>query len=193
MKESHGVIIREAYKDYTPPVRAQQTVDRLLNGIPQKRLAGLKTVVLTNSSNLSHGERKGKTKARGRKVPMARCGGFYHEKWQGKPAWIQLLLDITLEPWPKWTLRIPFLRDLALSNPLFHELGHHIHKTQSPQHKEREDVAEDWRKKLSRHYFRRHYWYLMPFFFVLRLVLKPIYWIMKKREKANNEVEAIHR
>ena len=190
MKESHGVIIREAYKDWSPPVRAAQTVDRLLNGIPRKRLADLKTIVLTNSANLPHDERKGKTKARGRKVPMVRCGGFYHEKWKDQPAWVQLLLDNILEPWPKWTLRVPFLRDLAFSEPLFHELGHHIHKTQVPQHKEREDVADIWRKKLSRYYFRRHYWYLMPLLFVLRLLLKPLYWMMERKKKANQALRA---
>ncbi|MBN2560093.1 MAG: hypothetical protein JXQ75_04110 [Phycisphaerae bacterium] len=185
MRESHGVIIREVYKDYTPPVRARQTVDGLLNGIPKRHLAGLNTVVVTHSANLPRRERREKTKARGKKVPIVRCGGLYHGKWHGEPAWIQLLLDNIFESWPKWMLRIPFLQDMILSDTLFHELGHHIHSTQAPQHKEREDVAEDWNTKLSRHYFRKHYWYLTPLFLALRLVLKPIYWRMKRQKKAN--------
>ena len=189
MTKSHGVVIREVYKDYSPPARASRAVDRLLNGIPKKRLAGLKTVVITNSAGLSHDQRKGKTKARGRKVPVARCGGFYHEKWRGEPAWIQLLLDNILEGVPKRMLRIPLLRDVPLTEALFHELGHHIHKTQAPQHKEPEDVADDWKKRLSRQYLRRRYWYLMPLFFVLRFVLKPVGRMMTKRAKATQALD----
>jgi hypothetical protein len=185
MKKVHSVIIREAYKNWSPPVHAARAVDRLLNGIPKKRLSGLESVVITNSANLSHGERKGKMKSRGRKVRMVRCGGFYYEKWKGEPAWIQLLLDNMLEQWPTWMLRVPFFRDLAFSKTLFHELGHHIHATQAPQHKEPEDVAEDWRDKLTGYYFRRQYWYLAPLFFTLWLLLKPLYWMTKKRKKVN--------
>ncbi len=182
MKKSHSVIISEAYKDWSPPAYATKTINRLLNGIPKDRLAGLKSVVITNSASLSHDRRKGKTKARGRKVSTVQCRGFYYEKWQGQPAWIKLLLDNMLEPWPAWTLYIPFLRDLVFSDTLFHELGHHIHKTQAPQHKEREDVADDWQKKLSRHYFRRRYWYLRPLCFVLGLLLKPLSRKMERKK-----------
>jgi hypothetical protein len=42
MNEEHGIIIREAYKDYQPPFDVTATVHRLLNGLPQKRLAALK-------------------------------------------------------------------------------------------------------------------------------------------------------
>lgn len=183
MKKSHGVIIREAYKDYSPPIRTQRTVDLLLNGIPKKRLNGLHTIVITNSANLSHDTRRGKIKSQGRKVHIVHSNGFYYGKRLGDPAWIQLLLDNILEPWPKCVLRIPFMRDLAVSDTLFHELGHHIHTTQEPQHKEPEGVADTWRKRLQGYYFRRRYWYLMPLFAVLWVILRPIYWIIKKHKK----------
>jgi hypothetical protein len=42
MNEKYNIMIREAYKDYQPPFDVITTVNRLLNGLPQKRLAALK-------------------------------------------------------------------------------------------------------------------------------------------------------
>jgi len=172
MKQHHNITIREAYKDYTPPVPAAEIVDRLLSGLPPKRLIGLKTVVLTNAAGLSHDERRAKTWSRKRKVRIRECRGLYHQEWKNEPAWIELFVDSILQIWPRATLRIPLLRDLAFSDVLFHELGHHIHKTQAPEYKEREDVAEDWERRLDRYYYRRKYWYLAPLFLVLWVIVR---------------------
>jgi hypothetical protein len=55
-----------------------------------------------------------------------------------------------------------FWRDGSFGDVLFHEIGHHIHATVRPEHREKEDVAEDWRKKLWGNFGRKKYWYLVP-------------------------------
>src|SRR5262249_23134580 len=53
-------------------------------------------------------------------------------------------------------------QDFAFGSPLFHEIGHHVHRTQAPEFRDREDVADRWRDRLLIPYFRRRYWYLVP-------------------------------
>ncbi len=57
---------------------------------------------------------------------------------------------------------VPFVRDILLARVLFHELGHHIHRTLRRQAGEAEDVAEEWARKLMVIYVRRKYWYAIP-------------------------------
>jgi hypothetical protein len=45
---------------------------------------------------------------------------------------------------------------------LFHEIGHHIHRTIRPEHTEKEDVADKWAGKLNANFIRKQYWYAMP-------------------------------
>lgn len=78
---------------------------------------------------------------------------------------------------------MPFLRDLFFAPTLFHEIGHHIHKTARPEFREREDVAEDWEGKLSRRYFWRRYWYLMPIIYPVALAVKLVNRLWGKRTK----------
>jgi len=172
MGDNHGITIQDAYRDFVPPVNAQRTVDGLLSGIPGKYVSGLKTVVLTNAGGLSHDRRKQKTLSRKRKVLIRESRGLYHQKYHNDPAWIEVFVDNVCQGWPSWLLRIPFFRDLAFADVVFHELGHHIQKTQVPEFKEREDVADKWSKRLNRHYFWRRYWYLMPLLFGLAFILK---------------------
>ena len=172
MGDNHGIIIQDAYRDFVPPVNAQRTVGHLLSGIPRKYLSGIKAVVLTNAGGLGHDRRKQKTRSRKRKVLIRESRGLYHQEWHNEPAWIEVFVDNVCQGWPSWLLRIPFFRDLAFADVVFHELGHHIQKTQVPEFKEREDVADKWSKRLSRHYFLRRYWYFMPLLFVLAFILK---------------------
>ena len=173
MRDSHGIIIQDAYRDFIPAMNAQRTIGRLLSGIPAKYVSGIKTIVLTNAGGLSHDRRRQKTLSRKRKVLIRESRGLYHQKWQNESAWIEVFVDNVCQGWPSWLLRIPFFSDLALADIVFHELGHHIQKTQVPEFKEREDVAEKGSKRLSRHYFWRRYWYLMPLFFGIWFILKP--------------------
>ncbi|MCP4109664.1 MAG: hypothetical protein GY749_29775 [Desulfobacteraceae bacterium] len=59
------------------------------------------------------------------------------------------------------------LRDFKVSKTLYHEIGHHIHRTRVPEYKEPEDVANIWGYRLMRHYFYRKYWYQFPFVWIL--------------------------
>lgn len=98
----------------------------------------------------------------------ATCRGLYHPAWRGEPAWIELFVDTVVESTPRPLLRLPPWRDLEVASVLFHELGHHIHDTHDPEHREPEVVAEAWCVRLSRAYFRRRYWYLVPLVVALR-------------------------
>ncbi len=182
MNKKHGITIRKAYKDYEPPFDVVATVNRLLNGVPPKRLAGLKTVVVSSSLNLSKKVRKAKAKARGRSYELGKRRGSYHQKWRNEPAWIELLVDNILRHWQRSLFHFTLFRDLAVAETLFHEIGHHIHDTQAPEYKEKEDVADKWERRLTRHYCRRRYWYLIPFFLLLRFILKPLE-VLRKRRK----------
>ena len=173
MVKNHGVTIEEAYKNFVSPVNARKAVDRLLSGVPKKYLSGLKTVVLTNAGGLSHGRRRRKTRSRKRKVAIRDCGGLYHRKCKGAPAWIEIFVDNLCAEWPTWVLRIPLCRDVAFAEVLFHELGHHIHKTQAPEYKEREDVAEKWERQLTHIFLWPRYWYIMLPARLVALALKP--------------------
>ena len=173
MAKNHGVAVEEAYKDFVCPVNAPKAVERLLSGIPKQYLSGLGSVVLTNTGGLSRGRRRQKTRSRKRRVAIPDARGLYHQEWRGTPAWIEIFVDNVLGEWPAWELRIPFFRDMAIAEVLFHELGHHIHRTQAPEYKEREDVAEKWERRLVRTYFWPKYWYIVLPLRLVGLVLKP--------------------
>jgi len=170
VSDTHKVEIQENYKDYTPPAWVRRTVLRLADGIPANYLKGLKTISLTNSDGLNHARRRKKTKSRNRKVAIRECQGLYHRKWHAQSAKIELFVDKIAHRWPRLLLTVPLFQDLLLSNVLFHEIGHHVHRTSAPEHREREDVAEDWRNKLNSLYIRQRYSYLRPY----RIILKPI-------------------
>jgi len=116
---------------------------------------------------------------------MAECRALYHEKWKGEPAWIEIFVDNLLEGQPTWLLFVPLFRDIVFSEVLFHELGHHIHKTLAPSHTEREDLAEKWKRRLEHHYYRRTYWYLAPLAVLLFFVTKlPSCFLNRKPKRA---------
>ena len=71
-------------------------------------------------------------------------------------ATVQELLD-SAPLVPTWALRLRLVRSLVLGDTLYHELGHHIHAQQQPEHRERETVADEWQTRLLRvHVRRRH-------------------------------------
>lgn len=160
MKLNSPVPIREAYRGYIPPAYVIRTVAKLLRSTPEKYLAGLDCVVLTNLAGQPRRNRLGKLPRRGRKVRRDQVAGLYHPAWQGDPPWIELYIDkIIVKNAPLW---IPLLRDFMIADVLYHELGHHIHYCLRPEHREKEDVADNWSKKLFADHVRRTYWYLMP-------------------------------
>jgi len=162
--------IKEFYQHYQPPVKATAIVRRLLSRVPDKYIRGLGYVVLTNLSGQPRRHRLGKTTSRGRRVPQSRVLGRYHQRCQGQTPWIELYVDQIFRGFPRWALWIPFARDLAIGDTLYHELGHHVHMFIRPEYREKEDVAEDWRKRFMRRFLRRRYWYLIPVALIIRLI-----------------------
>jgi hypothetical protein len=162
------VAVIESYGGWLAPFDAATVVRRLLRSVPHRHLAGLRSVVLSSTAALNRARRRQTTRSRGKKVRAATCRGLYHPAWRGEPAWIELFVDTVVGSTPRPLLRLPPWRDLEIASVLFHELGHHIHDTHDPAHREPEVVAEEWRRCLSRAYFRRRYWYLVPLVVALR-------------------------
>src|SRR5262245_46101999 len=187
------VEIVETYRDWTPPLEVKRAIQGMLDSIPQRYLVGLGSVVLTNASGLNHARHRAKTLRRGRKVRIATAAGLYHPSWQGRPAYIEMFLDNIFYGAPRAALSISFLRDLLLGKVLFHEIGHHIHRTSAPEFREQEDVADRWSQQLLRAYLRDRYWYVrLPWAF--RLVRALVNMAARiaactARPTANNRVE----
>ncbi len=75
---------------------------------------------------------------------------------------------------------MPLIRDLMIGDVLYHELGHHIHYWMRPEYKEKEDVADNWSKKLFVNHIRHTYWYLMPFL----VPAAKLYRVFRRKTKA---------
>jgi len=156
--EQSEVPVTSAYSEYAPPFNVETVVRRMLNSVPRRFLNGLGEVVLTNTSSLPRSRRRGVTKSRRRKVRQIKAAGLYHPKWNGKQPWIELFVDNIFRGWEKgFWLRIPFMREMLLEGVLFHEVGHHIHYTIRPEHREKEDVADVWKVRLHRNYQIRRF------------------------------------
>jgi hypothetical protein len=148
----------EAYSGYAPPFDVTRSVEQMIASVPSKYLVGLSEIILTNIGGLSRKMRKAATKSRGKKVKIARARGRYHPDWNNQPAWIEIFVDNTLRNWERgWWLKIRYLRESLIGDVLFHEIGHHIHFAVRPEYREREDVADVWKARLSRNYSRRAY------------------------------------
>jgi hypothetical protein len=157
------VRINEAFEDYRPPFNATKVVRRLLATVPEEYLRGLDCVVLTNHDALSRKQRVGKIKSRKKRVPAARVRGLYHGKWHGDPAWIEIRVDKTAGTLKRPWVWIPLVQEFYLGDVLYHEVGHHIHSCALPEHREKEDVADDWSRKLKASYFKTKYrWLIWP-------------------------------
>jgi hypothetical protein len=146
------------YSGYVPPFDPEPIMTRMMDSVPSKYLVGLSEIVLTNSSGLSRRRRRSVTKSRSRKVRIAGTRGLYHSAGTSSRAWIEIFVDNALEPWRGglW-LKVPFIREIALKDVLFHEIGHHIHSAIRPEFREREDVADVWKVRLEREYQRRRH------------------------------------
>lgn len=156
------VEVREVYRDYVPPVDAALIVRQLLDTVPEKYLRGLDCVLLTNEAGLSRRDRIGRVWSRKRKFDKSHILGLYHGQTRNHPGYIELRVDKIL----KWIERLPaafLVRKVLFGHILFHELGHHIHRTIRPEYKEKEDVADNWAGKLNANFVRKKYWYAVPF------------------------------
>jgi hypothetical protein len=148
----------EAYSGYEPFFDVAALAEEMLAFVPARFLVGLSEVVLTNTANLRRRIRRSVTKSRRRKVRVIEARGLYHHAWHGKPAWIEIYVN-NLFSWYetgiwRWLIRFTYFRETELGDVLFHEIGHHIDATIRPEFREKEDVADDWSKKLRRKWFQ---------------------------------------
>jgi hypothetical protein len=149
--------IFESYQRFQPPSWVRPTVAKLLAGIPDKYVAGLGSIVLTNASAIG----KGKTQRfGGRKYARADCLGFYHCKRRDEQAWIEIVVDNVVYTWfrPRSTSVlsvIPLAREIAFSDVLFHEVGHHLDHVLGAPAPSGEAAAEAWKKILQRSYLAK--------------------------------------
>ena len=173
--------IIESYRDFEPPASFRRTVETLLHYVPPKYLTGLKTIVLTNRAGLTSNKRKQKVWSRNRKVRLAESLGSYQHASKSSPATVWLYVDNIVESGIAWWSRVPVLRYTVAGKVLYHEIGHHIHAVHRPVHEQRENVADDWSSKLSRNFYRNHFWYIFPFLYVLARLTSPI---LKRLQRA---------
>ena len=177
------VEIEENYKDYEAPACARKAINRIIRYTPERYLSGLHLINLTNTKTLNRKERRQKTISRKRKVALNKCSGWYVQKWKNDPAYIELIIDSIYAGFPAWVLKIGFISDIMLASVFYHELGHHIHKTQFPEYAEREDVADKWERRLSKRYFWKRYWHFM----VVIWPLKPLFdYLLKCYDRKKN-------
>jgi hypothetical protein len=179
LPETGEIRINEAYRNYSPPVNASAVVHELLSSVPSKYLQGLSCVVLTNQSAHSRRDRKGKVWSRKRKFDKSDILGRYHgvPRRSNSPPWIELRVDKILQGLkgaPRW---LPIAREIVFGHVLFHEIGHHIHRTIRPEHTEKEDVADAWAGKLNANFLRTKYWYAMP----VMVAMAKAYGFMRRR------------
>lgn len=185
--EKPSVEVIESYRDYAPSLPAKKIVERLLRYAPAEQLIGLKSVILRNASGLSHKERRAKTRSRGRKVKVGESLGTYRQKTAKRPAYIELFIDNMVSSAPKPVFWFSLPRYFMFGSVLYHEIGHHIHKTQRPKYKEKENVADEWAMWLTLRMLKRRYWYLVWILYVMRLFRKS-YW-RKRKERAKKKSE----
>lgn len=164
---------------FVPPFDVAASVEKMLDSVPPKYLNGLSEIVLTNTAGLSRKLRRSITKSRKRKVEIVRASGLYHRAWQGKQAWIEIFVDNALGAlpgaWLRWLWRRRLFRTTGLREVVFHEIGHHIHATVRPEHREKEDVADVWKLRLLRDYFRQRHPILRMLFRIVRFAFGPLY------------------
>jgi hypothetical protein len=162
LPDSSGPTIVESYRDFEPPEDFRATVELLVKYVPAKYLVGLKTIVLTNRSALSRDRRRKKVWTRNRKVRVSESMGSYSRSGKSAPATVWLYVDNMLDIDSTWWSRGPRIRCFGVSEVLYHEIGHHIHSVHKPVHEGRENVAEDWRRRLQDDFFREHFGLSLP-------------------------------
>jgi len=151
--------IVENYRNFAPPPWLKTIIEKALDSVPPNYLAGLKTVVLTNKSALTRDQRRQKIWQRSKTHRLAEARGAYYSATRSRPASVWLYVDNIMGP---WYFRVPIVGVIEFAEVLFHEIGHHIHTVHKPVYDGKENIAEDWSKKLLGRFVRRRYWYAMP-------------------------------
>ncbi len=164
---SKEVNVVEHYRDYSPPFDAREPVRQLLSYVPDKYLAGLHSVTLTNSHS-TRLLRRGKTRSRKRKVRLSDCRGLY------RAGQVVLIVDQIFLGYPNYFLHLSYFRTYLLGEVLYHEIGHHIHRTRKHDRRDQEFVADEWGDKLLRSFMSKRYWYISFAAVPYQLLFHPI-------------------
>ncbi len=176
---SRPKVVTQFTGGFVPPFNVAATVEKMVETVPPKYLNGLSEIVLTNTAALPRKLRRSVTKSRKRKVRIVETAGLYHQSWHGKQAWIEIFVDNALgappEGWLRWMWKWGLFRDTGLREVIFHEIGHHIHTTVRPEHREKEDAADVWKLRLLRNYFRQRRPILRMAFRIVQSVFGPFY------------------
>jgi hypothetical protein len=86
---------------------------------------------------------------------------------------------------PPCFLRFARIAESIMARALFHEVGHHIHCTQSRDRAPPERVAERWADELLRDWLLHRWWFLCPILLVSRrLVPRRLAASMRRRRRA---------
>ncbi len=186
MPRTPSVEVVESYREYEPPFPVVPIVHDLLRCVPRKYLNGLGSIILTDAAGQSRRERRKTTLSHKKKVSLNEARGFYQPAWDGEKPYIQLHVDRvapaksdsknTLEQAVEKIIE-PVQRRFLFAMVLYHELGHHIHFTKCPEHRERENVADKYRDVLIKRFFLRRLYLLIPLAIALPLLLlRPSSW-----------------
>ena len=179
-----------SFTGYEPPFDPEPIIRRMLDSVPRNCLVGLSTVVLSNAGGLSGKRRNTRVKSRKRRVGWAAASGLYHPATRGNFAWIEIFVDNALRGWEKrWWLRIPYVREGRLSDVLFHEIGHHVHRAVRPEHREKEDVADVWKVRLQRNYNRQRFRWIG----VVSRIIRPLSGAYLERLREKLELQMLKR
>jgi hypothetical protein len=169
-----------SFSGYKPPFDPEPIVRRMLDSVPKHYLAGLGEVVLSNA-----------VKSRKRRVGLSTAIGLYHPASRGNSAWIEIFVDNALRGWEEgWWLRVALVREGRLSDVLFHEIGHHIHRTVRPERREKEDVADVWKVRLQRNYNRQRFRWMGA----IARVIQPVFGTaFLERQRQGLELRSLNR
>jgi len=158
----------EQYLEYSPPVHVYGSVSLLMRHVPEKYLAGVKKIVLTNSASL-RSSYKGKYWAGDHRIRAADSRGMY---WDG---YIFLVIDHIFRGYPEVLLLLPIIKTYAIGEVFYHEVGHHIHKCEQPGYRDNKEViADEWKEKLLTAFFSKRYWYLAGVFRIYAKLIRPV-------------------
>jgi hypothetical protein len=125
-------------------------------------MAGIRRVVLRRYDELPARDRR----------RAHRMLGRYHHDSGADDAWIELFVDVICDGYTTFWLRRKWLQRILFARVLFHEVGHHIHKTKKPEHAARETTADAWAEILTRKFLKRRYWYFAPLAWISRNLIR---------------------
>ncbi len=174
--------ITENYSQQTNLPSYTSTVKKLLKYVPQHWLDGLKEIILTDTTSLPRKSRRQKLGDKGHRAFAGKCNGYYSQGDANSPASVTLLMDNVMDL-PKLLRIIPLLKYFLIGYTLYHEIGHHIHKYIKPEYKKKELVAQDYNRKLLNKMMFTRYWYFVPLFFILAMIIKGTKFFIKKFKK----------